>query len=480
MSTEDPRLYDLLQSLLESDLAEVQAFGAGDDLEDMLEEVEELVSLAHQLQALGQRTMPNASAALARSRERVLHALPEPLSTSASQSLAPVSRGAWPWSWTSAMRWAPVMAVFVLSFLIFMALTVSASARAMPDSPLYPVKRTAEALTLKLAPPSRRPAIRQAYNQRRAEEIQYAQTHGIQVQTPYEGVVAYCAGQICRIGPFDVVLPPELAAQLRPGDYVRVLIQVQPDESLVALAVEPRVNTPTPWVGEPPAGPIPGAIIPSRATDTPAVVSPPKPRPSTSPRKPAHPTPRPQKTRPSLKRSPSATPRPQKKVATSTSPSLRPSLGTPSPPTATPAKPKPTSPPKTSPAPGGKPRIGTVTPVPRDKRSSSTPRPQVQQRKTLRGSIRRIYRSGNRVVWIILGRNRIYLTSKTVVVGRLAVGRQAVVRTYVRNGRRYASRITVVQPTSGNKATPKSKGDRPRATPRPRTPSGTAPPARRD
>ena len=273
MSTEDPRLYDLLQSLLESDPAEVQAFGAGDDLEEMLEEVEELVGLARQLQALGRQTMPHAPAALARSKERVLHALPEPRPAPASPLSRSIPKGAWPWNWTSAMRWAPVMAVFVLTFLILMALTVSASAQAMPDSPLYPVKRTAEALTLKLAPPSRRPAIQQAYNQRRAEEIQYAQTHGIQVQAPYEGVVTYCSGQTCRIGPFDVILPPQQAAQLRPGDHVHVLIQVQPDESLVALAVEPKVNKSTPWVEEVPPSPIPGAIIPSRATDTPAVVS---------------------------------------------------------------------------------------------------------------------------------------------------------------------------------------------------------------
>ena len=484
MSLGERQLQELFQEMVEPPCepqdGEIDAGMAG------AEGLEEMLLLAQELRALGRETMPDAQASLDRARERVLQSLPAPLPRPAPQP-RPVDA---PPFWrrgrralAPAMAWAPTALVLALTAVIFLAVTVSVSARAMPGSLLYPIKLTTENLTLRIVPKHQRGIIEDAINYHRAEEIQYAQERNIIVQAPYEGVVQGCEGNVCRIGAFTVKMPPAVAAQLQPGDRVRVVIQVQPGEDLVALSIAPG-RTPTPTPAMLAATAKPAGDIRSLPTDTPAVV---KVKPT---RKPA---PRPTHPPPAIRKgaaTKAVPPKPTRRAASPTAALSRPgkastatlaplplpqATATPArPPRATPT-PAPTRPPRSTPRATVKPKkpgIGTSTPVPRGGRvtpGAKRDRNKIHSRKVIRGRINRVYRARGRIVWILVGRTRIYLTRETTIVGKITVGRQATARTYVRNGRRYASKITVKAPSSGSA---------PQPTPTPER-SGTKPPVRR-
>ena len=73
--------------------------------------------------------------------------------------------------------------------------------------------------------------------------------------------------------------------------------------------------------------------------------------------------------------------------------------------------------------------------------------------RTTSGKIRRVYKTRGRVKAVLIGRYRYYVTSKTSISGKLAVGKHAVVKYYIYNRRRYASSIT----TKAVPATPSSE-----------------------
>jgi len=446
------------------------------------EGLEEMLFLAQELQALGRESMPDAQASLARARERVLQSLPTAPSRPAPQPRSAAAPPSWQrgrLALAPAMAWAPTALVLALTVVIFLAVTVSVSAGAMPGSLLYPIKRTIENLSLYIVPKHQRGIIEDAINYRRAEEIQYARERNIIVRAPYEGVVHGCEGNVCRIGAFTVRMPPAVAAQLRPGDRVRVVIQVQPDDDLVALSIAPgRTPTPTPVLLATTAKP--AGVIPSLPTDTPAVV---KMKPAQRPTR-----------RPPAVRKGSATkvasPKPTRQAAPPTVTLSRPAKAStatvaPLPPpqaTATPTRPPrvtptpaPTRPPRSTPratVTPKKPGVGKSTPVPRgDRVTPGTKRNQdeIHSRKVIRGRINRVYRARGRIVWVLVGRTRIYLTRETTIVGKIVVGRQATARTYVSNGRRYASKITMKPPSRGSTPQPTLTPER----------SGTRPPVRR-
>ncbi|HHB91336.1 MAG TPA: hypothetical protein ENK60_08530 [Anaerolineae bacterium] len=495
MSNDPRHLQDLFHEALESpEQFEAGGLGAGEnDLEGML-------FLARELQALGRDAMPDAEAALARARERVLQSLPAAVPQASPQPRTepqvPFWRR-WQWAFAPAMAWAPAMMIFLLSLVILTAVSISASASAMPDSPLYAVKRTTEDVVLRMAPAEKRAEIETAIEQHRAEEVHYLRSKGIRAVVPaYEGEVQGCVGDVCQIGPFQVRVPPEVAAKLRQGDRVRVDIQVQPD-GLTAVAIAPareRVPAPTLVAATEKSDVLqPGATIPSRPFDTPAVV---RVTPTRKPtRKPVQPpTKRPVQTqkkattRP-ISSKPGVTPSRPRKASTATLAPLAP-LPT-KPPratrvlTATPAPPR--SPQVT---PRRQPGVGTATPV--SKKRRATPglegrrdRNVVQAKKTIRGTIQRAYRTRGRVVWVVIGRYRVYVTRETKIVGKIAVGRRATARIYRKDGRWYATKITVKKASSGAglKPTPTPNSRRigprrPAVTPTPR-PRGTLPPARR-
>ena len=500
MSTDERRLQDLFQEMLEApESLDAGEFGAGEVGADGLEG---MLFLARELQTLGQAPMPDAAPALARARERVLQSLPAAMPEAKPAPKAPFWER-WRLTLVPAMAWAPAALVVVLTLVILMAVTVSASAGAMPGSPFYPVKRTTENLALHLVPQDKRAVVEDAINYHRAEEIQYARDRDIIVQVPYEGVVWGCQGHVCRIGAFMVSMTPEMAAALKPGDRVRVVIRVQPDDSLVALALAPG-RTPTPASTRRVATTGPKAVGPDRVikslpTDTPAVVKvPPTKKPATGAKPAKRPTKKPTAARkkapvtPKPTSRPAATPPRPRKLHTATLAPLPPPTAEPTatrPPTKTvapTATPAPTRPPKATPK--RKPNVGTATPVPRGTRvapGTDRKRGEIQSRKVIRGKIQRVYRARGRTVWIVIGRYRVYLTRETKIVGKIAVGRQATARTYVKNGRRYASKIVVKKSSGSSGAAPTPTPGGRRVKPKPRTPTptpervGTRPPVRR-
>ncbi len=489
MIIDERRLQDLFEEMLESqDDLQPGDFSASDA---SAEGLRKLLLLARQLEDIGQQPMPDATASLMRARERVLQSVPTRSAQTSSQPRASTPFWQrWRFALAPAMAWAPAALVVFLTLVILMAVTVSVSAGAMPDSPFYPVKLTTENLILKVASESQRGQIEAARNYHRLREIKYARDHGIIVRVPYEGEVKQCEGYLCKIGPFTVAMDPLLAAKLQPGERVQVMLQVLPDDSLMALSVRPGHKAtpqpaPTQVVAQKDTHILqPGETLESRATDTPIVLKvpsskkpSPKPvkkptRPSAIAKKPpsaAKPSKQPPSSAPAVtpKRpvkvntaSPVAIPLPQRTVASSPTPAptataipTRPPRHTPAPPTS-PEQPK------------RKPQIGTATPVRRTSEGASeatNKKETTKAKKVVKGKIKRIYRARGRVVWVVIGRNRIYLTRNTEIDGKLKVGQQATANTYVKKRRRYASKIVIVR--SGAAATPatRSQPEKPKA-----------------
>ena len=505
MSIDERRLQDLFQEMLETPDIEAGDFDAS-GLGDML-------FLARELQSLGQTAMPDADAALARARERVLQSLPAaaPQPQAATPQPQPERKQPfwrrWYGAWGPVMAWAPAMLMVFLSLVILMSVTFSASANAMPGNPLYAIKRTAESVALRLVSADKRDAIEAAIEGHRIQEVGYLRDEGIQTVVPsYEGEVHGCSGNVCEIGAFTVALPPEIAAKLRPGERVKVDIEVHPD-SLVAISVAPG-RTPTPATvlvasEERPDVLAPGDTVASLATDTPAVVkvSPTrkptrhpvrtaaeKKKKATSPSKSTHSKPTTTSvTSVPKRRAHTATVRPVRTPAaahTSTPAATKAPPRAAAAPTATPAPPKPS---KSTPraTPQRKPRVGVSTPPSRRSRvtpvvGQSRDRNAIQDKKVIRGKIKRVYRAGGRIQWLVVGRYRVYLTRETKIVGKIATGQWATVRAYRQHGRWKASKITVRKPSSKTAAptpTPGSRRVKP-VKPNP-TPVGTRPPARR-
>ena len=90
-----------------------------------------------------------------------------------------------------------------------------------------------------------------------------------------------------------------------------------------------------------------------------------------------------------------------------------------------------------------------------------TDRGEVKGKKTVAGVILRVARNRS---WVVIGKTRVYITGRTRISGRLAVGKKAVAITYSKGGRRYATSIVVKGEV---KKTPPDKKKKPKATPTP-------------
>jgi outer membrane biosynthesis protein TonB len=480
---------DLFQGLLE--IIE----GRGETVENeqvSVEVLQQMLVLAHDLRMRGTQKMPDAEAALARSRERILQAAASMTTTAAPHKAAGRPAldlrllGRWVWRPQRPLRsvWAPGLVLGSLAVTLALLTTLSAAADTLPGNVLYPVKRSAENLVLKLTPQDLRALRVASLNQRRAHEILAMQKQGISAEVPYEGMVTHCQNGWCTIGSLDLQVAPDVAQKLTPGEHVAVMVNIQPDAALVARAVSPRCTSHSLMIAQERTMPGPETVA---MNNTPATRSPyvihidktivaPTPEPASRPVAPG-PQQQPSPTAPVAiafaTAPPQPTPtkkahKPAKKATKAPKPAKK---RTKSPKKATKA-PKPTRVPQATEAPviaaATAPDVPTQTATPAapdtsvsilslpQTKATATPAP-ARNYATIRGKIRRVYRSGGQVRWILVGRHRIYLTKHTAVTGKLAKKHQVVVKTFVKKGRRYASAVTVVgvpAPTQAPTSTP--------------------------
>ena len=435
MSTDESRWPDLFQEILDaSGETDPEAFDPA---------LAEMLILTRQLQRLGQASMPGAEDALARGRERVLQAIPA--ATPEPVAVRPARIPFWK-TWmrglSPVMAWAPALLMVVLTSVLVLTVTLSVAVGAKPDSPLYPIRRSAEDLAVRLAPPAQREAVLAAIHARRLQDAPFASEQERLAILPKAGQVS----------------------PSHPGTTDEDKVREGPDDPLV-VAVGKREHTPTmtpsQWVAEVPGenqAARPGSA--SQPTDTPWLEQAPNQKP----------------TRPAPRKTPSAT---RSKPRATATPAVRPVRTRP--PKATAAN----RPPRSTPTPTVS-RTGTLPPV---RRGEATPTPPSRDQgprvasAPITGVIKRVDRSHARPRWVIIGKTRIYITSKTVIQGKLVRGRRATAWTYVRNRRHYAKRITV-KPASSSRvkpATPTPKSTHPRTkSPTPNRPrQGTLPPVRR-
>ena len=433
MNTDDSRWSDLFQEIIET---------SGDaDLEELDPALAEMILLARQLQSLGEATMPGAEDALARGRERVLQAIPAPAPepVRGEPPRIPLWK-TWMRGVSPAMAWAPALLMVVLTSVLVLTVTFSVVVGARPDSPLYPIRRSAEDLAVRLAPPAQRTAVLAAIHARRLRD-EYAQEGGLLAGLPNDGQ----------------------APLSQPGATDHGVRDEKPEDSLVAVgtAAHTPTRTPSQEVAKAPTeGQATRAVVASGPTNTPFLERTPKP---------THPSPRQTRSAPRPKPRATATPSSSRPMRTRPPKATAPRRATARPPRATPTVSRPgTVPPK-------RPGEATPTQPPKDQG------PRVAS-AAITGVIKRVDRSHARPRWVVIGETRIYITSKTIIQGKLIRGRRATAWTYVRNRRHYARRITV-KPSSSSRVkpatpTPRPRGSRSRPTPtRPRR--ATLPPVRR-
>jgi hypothetical protein len=128
-------------------------------------ELEPLLVAAHRLRSLPRPSLPPS--ARVRIEAQVLQAFDARLATAAAASAArPPSRPHPSW------RWVPAgLGALAAVALVVLAL-VGLSRPALPGSPLYGVKRTAEQVQLWLAPAESEPGLHVRFAERRLEELE--------------------------------------------------------------------------------------------------------------------------------------------------------------------------------------------------------------------------------------------------------------------------------------------------------------------
>ena len=247
MSVEDRHWPDLFQEMLETPEG---AFGEVGARDEMAVELEEMLLLTRQLQDLGGETMPEADAALARARERVLQSIPlsEP---SPAMVPPPPFWQRWSLALAPALPAIPTALVAAIFLTLLLGATIYLSGHAQPDSPLYPAKLTSEHLLLLLTPPDQKEQLQTAIHQRRAREIRMALERGKAVEIPYEGEVQECNGYTCIIDDFTVRIPADVAHSLNAGDWAKMRIHVEPEgDQLRAEAVQILTNSAASTIAE--------------------------------------------------------------------------------------------------------------------------------------------------------------------------------------------------------------------------------------
>ena len=151
MSAEDRHWQELFQELLETPGESAGAAGARPEAPD---ELNEMLFLTQQLQDLGQRQMPDADAALARARERVLQSIPAavPDRGFALPPIQPPFWQRWRLALEAAMEWSPTPLIAALTIALVLGLMIFAADNARPGSPFYRVKIVADEMMQRLTP----------------------------------------------------------------------------------------------------------------------------------------------------------------------------------------------------------------------------------------------------------------------------------------------------------------------------------------
>lgn len=127
-------------------------------------------------------------------------------------------------------RWFRKVSAFSVSVVVFVVvlglfLTGWASVKALPGEALYPVKLAAEQITLNLsASPSQRMELEDAYNLRRAEEVEALIQRRRKQEVAFSGYLAQEGDHTWRINGIPLDVPPGLENGLRnlAGSYVYV------------------------------------------------------------------------------------------------------------------------------------------------------------------------------------------------------------------------------------------------------------------
>ncbi len=236
--------------------------------------------------------------------------------------------GAWS---TPLWRRAAVAIATVLLVVVLGQTTLAMAQRSLPGDPLYPVKRTAERVSLLLAPSEeQRQWLRFRYMQRRLEEArQVAVQHRPVQRLDFAGLIENMRGNTWKIGGQWVRVPQNTAIEGQPevGKWATVIARSPGDGRLIArqiiVAEQPPVN--------PAVVPLPTATATPTATITPTGTPTSTPTRTFTPTATA--TPRPTNT---PTPAPTSTPTPTPTMTATPTPTPSPSPSPTSTPTATP------------------------------------------------------------------------------------------------------------------------------------------------
>jgi hypothetical protein len=195
------------------------ALSTGVDLEsclslypDLKDELRPALLAAQQARLLERRDVPKA--ALVRSRAKMLSHMAE-LRKAHRPFFLPISIP------------RPALATLALILVLFLSLNglVVASAQSLPGDALYPVKRAAEDVSLKLAPSAEvRRKMSEDYQQRRTDEIGSLMALNLVRNIALEGVVDETGdGRIVLDGiPVIISADTKLSGELKPGRLVKL------------------------------------------------------------------------------------------------------------------------------------------------------------------------------------------------------------------------------------------------------------------
>lgn len=208
-----------LNRVFEDCLARLQH---GASLEDVLQKYPEwkaelrpvLEAMLALWEARGSDTVPVA--AMRRSREHLLE------EAQRRRAVEPP-----PGFWVRWFRKASVFSVPAVVFLVVLGLFLTgwASVKALPGEALYPVKLAAEQITLNLSSsPVQRMELEDAYNLRRAEEVEALIQRKRQQEVTFTGYLTQEGDQTWRINGIPLDVPSTLEEGLRDlaGSYVYV------------------------------------------------------------------------------------------------------------------------------------------------------------------------------------------------------------------------------------------------------------------
>jgi hypothetical protein len=133
--------------------------------------------------------------------------------------------------------------VFTLAALLFLlgwgALRLSA--RALPDSWLYPLRLAGEQVRLKMAKtPLQRLELEKTFDQQRLAEVQTLIQRGSRAEVDFSGGLSQMQAQEWLVGGVRVLVPPDarLVGVIQEGLFVHIQGELQPDGAVLARQVQ--------------------------------------------------------------------------------------------------------------------------------------------------------------------------------------------------------------------------------------------------